>query len=66
MGAAGLIRVIDFKCCMTAPLMLENMCGGGTQRPACRAVIDQSDRSAARCPRRMSHGGIHCKEGTDV
>lgn len=44
MGAAGLIRIIDFKCCMTAPLMLENMCGGGTQRPACRAVIDQSDR----------------------
>lgn len=38
MGAAGLIRVIDFKCCMTAPLMLANMCdggGGGTQRPAC-------------------------------
>ena len=34
MGAAGLIRVIDFKCCMTAPLMLANMCGAGTRRPA--------------------------------
>lgn len=33
-GAAGLIRVIDFKCCMTAPLMLANMCDAGTPKLA--------------------------------
>lgn len=41
MGVKGLIRLIDFKCCMAAPLMLVNMCDVGTyQQP----MIDPSDQ----------------------
>lgn len=30
MGFEGVIRLIDLKCCMTAPLMLVNMCDADT------------------------------------